>query len=79
MRSFKISRKKKKKLTPEQENAWRGRMVESINAAHGYSIASLQAMETTKLVALRNRIGSHIAPARTGKLPVNVHTAKLMG
>jgi hypothetical protein len=78
MRSFKV-RQNKKKLTPEAEAAWRERMIKAINQAHGYSVTSLQAMDTTKLVALRNRIGSHVGPANTGKLPVNRHAAKLRG
>lgn len=77
MRTYQ-KRPRSRKLTPEENQAWRERLIAAINKAHGYPVASLQAMDNTKLVALRNRIGSRIGPSSTGKLPVNRHVAKLM-
>lgn len=77
MRTY-TKRPKAKKLTAEQEQAWRRRLITAVNEAHGYSITSLEAMTTKKLVSLRNRIGSHQAPSRSGKLPANRHYLKII-
>jgi hypothetical protein len=75
MRTYTV-RLKQRKLTREQEKAWRKRMITAINQAHGYSLDSLKAMDTKKLVSLRNRIGNRMEPTH-GRLAVDRHRAKL--